>query len=386
MRYVDEYRSAELARGLAAEIASLVDAGRDGADHGGLRRPHARDLPPRARGSAPARGRARARARLPGVRDPDGPRRRRDRARRGQRASRSRRSATCCACPAGAARCSRRRRAAPTCAWSTRRSTRSRSPRSEPERRVVFFAIGFETTAPATAVTLLRARARGDAELRRLLQPRRDRAAAARDPRDAGPARRRVHRPGPRLDGDRDRRATASSPRSTAGPIVVSAFEPVDLLQSIAMLLRQRAEGRCEVENQYTRVVRPEGNARALAAIDETMELREDFEWRGLGALPRSALRLRRRVRGLGRRGAVRAAGRADRGPEGVPLRRGADGADQAVGVRRLRHRLHARAAARHVHGLERGRVRRVLRLRPPAAAARRSRLAREARRCCGTS
>ena len=76
-------------------------------------------------------------------------------------------------------------------------------------------------------------------------------------------------------------------------PIVVSAFEPVDLLQSIAMLLRQRAEGRCEVENQYTRAVRPEGNARALAAIDETMELREDFEWRGLGTLPRSALRLR---------------------------------------------------------------------------------------------
>ena len=59
------------------------------------------------------------------------------------------------------------------------------------------------------------------------------------------------------------------------------------------MLLRQRAEGRCEVENQYTRVVRPEGNARALAAIDETMELRDDFEWRGLGTIPRSALRLR---------------------------------------------------------------------------------------------
>jgi hydrogenase expression/formation protein HypD len=59
------------------------------------------------------------------------------------------------------------------------------------------------------------------------------------------------------------------------------------------MLLRQRAEGRCEVENQYTRVVRPEGNTRALAAIAETMEAREDFEWRGLGVLPRSALRVR---------------------------------------------------------------------------------------------
>jgi hydrogenase expression/formation protein HypD len=76
-------------------------------------------------------------------------------------------------------------------------------------------------------------------------------------------------------------------------PVVVTAFEPLDLLQAIAMILRQRADGRCEVENQYTRVVHRQGNALALSAIDETMEVREDFEWRGLGALPRSALRLR---------------------------------------------------------------------------------------------
>jgi hydrogenase expression/formation protein HypD len=82
-------------------------------------------------------------------------------------------------------------------------------------------------------------------------------------------------------------------PEEYGRPVVVSAFEPIDLLQSIAMLLRQRAEGRCEVENQYTRVVRPEGNTRALAAIEETMEPREDFEWRGLGVLPWSALRIR---------------------------------------------------------------------------------------------
>jgi len=59
------------------------------------------------------------------------------------------------------------------------------------------------------------------------------------------------------------------------------------------MIFRQRAEGRCELENQYTRVVRAEGNPRAIAAIDETMELRETFEWRGLGSIPWSALRLR---------------------------------------------------------------------------------------------
>jgi hydrogenase expression/formation protein HypD len=82
-------------------------------------------------------------------------------------------------------------------------------------------------------------------------------------------------------------------PEEYGRPVVVSAFEPIDLLQSIAMLLRQRAEGRCEVENQYTRVVRAEGNTRAIAAIAETMEPRADFEWRGLGVLPASALQVR---------------------------------------------------------------------------------------------
>ena len=75
--------------------------------------------------------------------------------------------------------------------------------------------------------------------------------------------------------------------------VVVAAFEPIDLLHSTAMILRQRADGRCEVENQYTRVVRPEGNPRALAAMKETMEPRETFEWRGLGWIPWSALKLR---------------------------------------------------------------------------------------------
>jgi hydrogenase expression/formation protein HypD len=82
-------------------------------------------------------------------------------------------------------------------------------------------------------------------------------------------------------------------PAEHGRPVVVTAFEPLDLLLAIAMILRQRAEGRCEVENQYTRVVRPEGNPLALAAIEETMEVRESFEWRGLGSLPASALRLR---------------------------------------------------------------------------------------------
>ena len=76
-------------------------------------------------------------------------------------------------------------------------------------------------------------------------------------------------------------------------PVVVTAFEPLDILQAVVMLLRQLREGRCEVENQYTRVVRRDGNPRALAALEETMELRDTFEWRGLGWIEQSALKLR---------------------------------------------------------------------------------------------
>jgi hydrogenase expression/formation protein HypD len=162
----------------------------------------------------------------------------------------------------------------------------------EPDRHVCFFAIGFETTAPATAVTLLRARAEATPNFsvfcnHVLIEP---------------PLRAILETPGLRVDAfigpghvstviGTD--AYGFIPEEYGRPVVVSAFEPVDLLQSIAMLLRQRAEGRCEVENQYTRVVRREGNRRAVAAIAETMEPREDFEWRGLGVLPLSALRVR---------------------------------------------------------------------------------------------
>ena len=162
----------------------------------------------------------------------------------------------------------------------------------EPDRHVCFFAIGFETTAPATAVTLLRARAEKVANFsvfcnHVLIEP---------------PLRAILETPGLRVDAFVGPGHVSSVigtdayrfiPEEYGRPVVVSAFEPVDLLQSITMLLRQRADGRCEVENQYTRVVRPKGNARAVAAIAETMEPREDFEWRGLGVLPRSALQVR---------------------------------------------------------------------------------------------
>jgi len=76
-------------------------------------------------------------------------------------------------------------------------------------------------------------------------------------------------------------------------PLVVCGFEPLDVLQSLWMLLRQLAEGRAEVENQYARVVQRGGNAAALEALTKVYELREFFEWRGLGSIDHSGVRIR---------------------------------------------------------------------------------------------
>jgi hydrogenase expression/formation protein HypD len=76
-------------------------------------------------------------------------------------------------------------------------------------------------------------------------------------------------------------------------PVVVSGFEPLDILQSIVMLLRQLKDGEAKVENQYKRVVPWEGNVAALRAMAEVFELRPFFEWRGLGFISQSALKIR---------------------------------------------------------------------------------------------
>ncbi len=164
--------------------------------------------------------------------------------------------------------------------------------RRNPDREVVFFGVGFETTAPATALTLLRARAEGTPNF----------SVFCNHVAIAPPLRSILDSPGVRLDGligpGHVSTVIGLEPyrfiaEEYGRPVVVAGFEPLDVLQAAAMLVRQLADGRCQVENQYLRVVRPEGNRRALAAIDETMELRETFEWRGLGQLPASAFRLR---------------------------------------------------------------------------------------------
>src|SRR6202012_1482675 len=78
--------------------------------------------------------------------------------------------------------------------------------------------------------------------------------------------------------------------RKEGKPVVTSGFEPLDLLQSIVMLLRQLRAGEARVENQYKRVVPWEGNRAALKAMAEVFQLRPYFEWRGLGFISQSAL------------------------------------------------------------------------------------------------
>jgi hydrogenase expression/formation protein HypD len=161
-----------------------------------------------------------------------------------------------------------------------------------PERDVVFFAVGFETTAPSTALTLLEARARGVTNFR----------VFSNHVTIIPPIKAILESPGLRLDGFLGpghvstvigQRPYRFVPSRYGKPLVTAGFEPLDILQAISMLLTQLRQGRCEVENQYTRVVREEGNPRALALLAEVFELRPHFEWRGLGFISQSALKLR---------------------------------------------------------------------------------------------
>jgi hydrogenase expression/formation protein HypD len=166
-----------------------------------------------------------------------------------------------------------------------------RLAREHPDREVVFFAIGFETTAPSTALTLRRARAEGV----------RNFSVYCNHVTIVPPLRALLDSPDLRLDGFIGpghvatvvgSRPFAFIPARYGRPVVISGFEPLDLLQSIHMILRQLAEGRCAVENQYARVVADTGNLRALEVMAEVFALRPHFEWRGLGFISQSALRL----------------------------------------------------------------------------------------------
>ena len=292
MRFVDEYRDPAAARALVAQI---TDAGRRRRVqvHGGVRRAHAHHLPPRHR-ARPARHRSSW-------------------------------------CTARDARCASSRWAG----WTTPSRVAKepgviftsfgdmmRVPGSQgnllkakaegadvrfvyspldalriavenPDRDVVFFAVGLrDDRAVDRAHPAAGAGPRGD-ELQRVLQPRHDRPAAQGHPRVPRPAPGRVPRARATCRRSSASGPTGSCPPQYGKPLVTAGFEPLDILQAIAMLLTQIREGRCEVENQYSRVVREEGNPRALAVLAEVFELRPHFEWRGLGFISQSALKLR---------------------------------------------------------------------------------------------
>jgi hydrogenase expression/formation protein HypD len=170
---------------------------------------------------------------------------------------------------------------------------------SNPHRQVVFFAIGFETTTPATAHVILEARRRGLANFsvycNHVLTP-----AAIQSILDAPEYRDLGH---VRVDGfigpSHVSTVIGSRPyeyfaEEYQRPVVIAGFEPLDVMLAIRMLIGQLNAGRACVENEFTRGVSREGNRKAQAMVAEVFEMRSSFEWRGLGNLPYSGLRIKR--------------------------------------------------------------------------------------------
>ena len=177
-----------------------------------------------------------------------------------------------------------------------------RLARELPDREVVFFAIGFETTTPPTAVAILEAAAleltNFSVFCNHVLTP-----AAIANILESPEVREFGSLP---LDGfigpAHVSTVIGTQPyeyfaEEYERPVVIAGFEPLDVMQAILMLVRQLNEGRAEVENEFTRAVTREGNTKAKALVAEVFELRPSFEWRGLGEVPYSALRIKDKYR-----------------------------------------------------------------------------------------
>jgi hydrogenase expression/formation protein HypD len=173
-----------------------------------------------------------------------------------------------------------------------------RIAQENPGREVVFFAIGFETTTPPTAVAIRQAQAEGlgnfsvfcnhvltPAAIQNILEsPEVREMGSVSIDGFFGPSHVSS------IIGSRPYEFFAEEFQK---PVVIAGFEPLDVMQSALMLIRQLNEGRYDVENEYTRVVTREGNVKAQTLVAEVFELRRVFEWRGLGLVPYSALRLK---------------------------------------------------------------------------------------------
>ncbi len=164
--------------------------------------------------------------------------------------------------------------------------------RRNPDREVVFFGLGFETTTPSTALSIQQAAREGLTNF----------TVFCNHITVPPPIRALLNDPHMVLDGfvgpGHVSMVIGTHPydfiaEDFGKPLVVSGFEPLDLLQSVLMVLEQIRDGRCEIENQYARVVPEHGNPVSLAAIEDVYEPRPSFEWRGLGEIDLSGLRIR---------------------------------------------------------------------------------------------
>jgi hydrogenase expression/formation protein HypD len=170
--------------------------------------------------------------------------------------------------------------------------------RDNPQREVVFFAIGFETTTPPTALAIQQAQREGlgnfsvlcchvltPAAISQILEsPEVRQWGTVAIDGFIGPAHVST------VIGSRPYEFFAQEYRK---PVVIAGFEPLDVMQAVLMLIQQVNQGRCEVENEFSRAVTRDGNAKAQDRVAEVFELRHEFEWRGLGVVPYSALKIR---------------------------------------------------------------------------------------------
>ena len=164
--------------------------------------------------------------------------------------------------------------------------------KENPQREIIFFGLGFETTMPSTALTVLEAKR----------QSVRNFSLFCNHITIIPTIKAILDSPDLQLDGflgpGHVSMVIGTAPydfiaRHYHKPLVIAGFEPLDILQALWMVLKQIAEGRAEIENQYARIVPKHGNAAALAAVSEVFELREFFEWRGLGSIDHSGVRIR---------------------------------------------------------------------------------------------
>jgi hydrogenase expression/formation protein HypD len=164
--------------------------------------------------------------------------------------------------------------------------------RTHADRQVVFFGLGFETTMPSTALTILQAEQEGIGNF----------SVFCNHITIVPTIKAILDDPDQRIDGflgpGHVSMVIGTEPydfiaRQYRRPFVIAGFEPLDVLQSLWMVLQQIEDGRAEVENQYARVVRAEGNRAALDAVARVYQLRDFFEWRGLGSIDHSGVRIR---------------------------------------------------------------------------------------------